>query len=63
MMYPQPLSAAEYIAIGQHYHTVILSSIPKMNQNHRNEARRFITLIDELYNHKVKLICSAAGKS
>ena len=47
------LGAADYIALSQAYHTVILSDIPKMNQSHKSEARRFITLVDELYNHKV----------
>lgn len=58
----QALGAADYIAISQEFHTVIVSGIPKMEDRHREEAKRFITLIDELYNHKVKMICSAAAE-
>lgn len=58
----QALGAADYIAISQEFHTVIVSRIPKMEDRHREEAKRFITLIDELYNHKVKMICSAAAE-
>jgi len=56
----QPLGAADYRLIAQTFHTVMLDDIPKMDLSKANEARRFITLIDELYNHKVKLLCSAA---
>ena len=53
------LGASDYIAIAQHFHTVLLSGIPKLTPEKRNEAKRFITLIDTLYEHKVKLICTA----
>ena len=56
----RPLGAADYIAISEHCHTVIVQDIPRLSFQRRNEAMRFITLIDELYEHKVKLICSAA---
>jgi cell division protein ZapE len=55
----QPLGAADYLAIARHYHTVFLVGIPVMGPESRNEAVRFITLIDALYEHKVKLIASA----
>lgn len=55
-----PLGAADYLAIAVHYHAVILSGIPKMGPEKRNEARRFMTLVDALYEHNVALICSAA---
>lgn len=56
----RPLGAADYIAICHHFHTLVLEGIPQMSYQIRDQARRFITLVDELYNHKVKLICSAA---
>jgi cell division protein ZapE len=49
----QALGAADYIAISKEFHTVIVSGIPKMEDRHREQAKRFITLVDELYNHKV----------
>jgi cell division protein ZapE len=55
----QPLGAADYLAVARHYHTVFLVGIPIMGPEKRNEAVRFITLIDALYEQKVKLIASA----
>jgi len=54
-----PLGAADYLAIAQRYHAVFIVAIPKMNKEQRNEAKRFVTLIDTLYEYNVKLICSA----
>jgi cell division protein ZapE len=51
--------AADYLAIARHYHTVILVGIPKLGPENRNEAARFVTLIDALYEHKVKLLAAA----
>jgi|tagenome__1003787_1003787.scaffolds.fasta_scaffold20990067_6 cell division protein ZapE len=51
--------AADYLAIAQRYHTVIIVGIPVMGPEMRNEATRFVTLIDELYEHKVKLLAAA----
>lgn len=56
----QPLGAADYLAIAQQFQTVLIQDIPVLTPEKRNEARRFVTLIDTLYDHKVKLICSAA---
>lgn len=56
----RPLGAADYISICHHFHTLVLSGIPQMKLDTRDQARRFITLVDELYNRKVKLVCSAA---
>eukprot|EP01126_Amoeba_proteus_P067193 TRINITY_DN9874_c0_g1_i1.p1 TRINITY_DN9874_c0_g1~~TRINITY_DN9874_c0_g1_i1.p1 ORF type:complete len:360 (+),score=68.22 TRINITY_DN9874_c0_g1_i1:658-1737(+) len=53
------LGAEDYGKIASTFHTVLIDEIPKMNLNQANEARRFITLIDELYQHHVKLICSS----
>ena len=57
----KPLSAADYLAIAQRYHTVILEDIPRLSRESANPARRFINLIDALYNYRVKLIASAAS--
>ncbi|XVE53630.1 hypothetical protein DITRI_Ditri03aG0018300 [Diplodiscus trichospermus] len=56
----RPVGAADYIAVAQNYHTVFISDIPVMSMRIRDKARRFITLIDELYNHHCCLYCSAA---
>jgi cell division protein ZapE len=55
----QPLGAADYLAVARRYHTVFLVGIPVMGPENRNEAVRFVTLIDALYEHKVKLIAAA----
>jgi cell division protein ZapE len=54
-----PLGAADYLAIAQRYHTVIIVGVPQLGPEKRNEAKRFVTLIDALYEHKVKLLCAA----
>jgi cell division protein ZapE len=54
--------AADYIAIAQHFHTIIIVAIPIMGPQNRNEAARFVTLIDALYEHRVKLLASAAAE-
>ncbi len=51
--------AADYLAIARHFHTVIVVAIPRLGPDLRNETARFITLIDALYEHKVKLIATA----
>ena len=55
----QPLGAADYLKIARAFHTVVLDRIPAMGPERRNAARRFVWLIDALYNRKVKLIASA----
>ncbi|MFZ4690504.1 MAG: cell division protein ZapE, partial [Polymorphobacter sp.] len=54
-----PLGAADYLAVARHFHTVFIVGIPMMGPENRNEAVRFITLIDALYEQKVKLIAAA----
>ena len=51
--------AVDYLAIARRYHTVIIVGIPVMGPDMRNEAARFVTLIDALYEHKVKLLAAA----
>lgn len=51
--------APDYLAIARTYHTVILVGIPRMGPENRNEAARFVTLIDALYEQKVKLLATA----
>jgi len=55
----QPLGAADYLKIAGEFSTIIMANIPKLTAAYRNEAKRFVTLIDALYEHKVKLICTA----
>jgi cell division protein ZapE len=55
----EPRGAADYLAIARRYHTVIIVGIPVMTADMRNEAARFVTLIDALYEHKVKLLAAA----
>ena len=55
----QPLAAGDYLRIAHEFHTVIVDHIPVMDYAQRNEAKRFIILIDTLYDNAVKLLASA----
>jgi len=57
----QALGAADYLAVAERYHTVLVERIPLLSKDKRNEAKRFVTLIDVLYENKVRLVCSADG--
>ena len=57
-----PLGANDYLVIARHFSTVFLDSIPAMSPESRNEAKRFVTLIDALYDRRTKLVCSADGE-
>jgi cell division protein ZapE len=58
----QPLGAADYLRIAHEYHTIILDRVPVMSFDTRNAAKRFIILIDTLYDMNVKLIASAEAE-
>jgi cell division protein ZapE len=58
----EPLAAADYLRIAHEYHTVIVDHILVMTYDNRNAAKRFIILIDTLYDTNVKLIASAAAE-
>jgi cell division protein ZapE len=53
------LSAADYLALAHAFHTVFVSDIPCLTLHEKDAARRFILFIDSLYEHRVKLVCSA----
>jgi cell division protein ZapE len=55
----QPLGPSDYLEIASCFHTLILKNIPKLGPEKRDEAKRFVTLIDALYEAKVNFICSA----
>ncbi|MEM6415020.1 MAG: cell division protein ZapE [Pseudomonadota bacterium] len=56
----RPLGAADYLAITARFGTLFIDHIPAMTPNRRDQAKRFVTLIDAIYESRVKLICSAA---
>jgi len=56
----KPAGAADYIEIARSFNTVLLSNVPVLDESVNNQARRFITLVDEFYDRNVKLIISAA---
>jgi cell division protein ZapE len=55
----EPRGASDYLAIARRYHTVIIVGITLLGPENRNEAARFVTLIDAFYEHKVKLLAAA----
>lgn len=54
-----PLGPGDYLALATHFHALVLDAIPLLSPDNHNEARRFITLVDALYEHRVKLVASA----
>jgi cell division protein ZapE len=56
----KPMGAADFLCIAEHFHSVIVSEIPRMGPDNRDKAARFVTMIDTFYEKKVKFICSAA---
>jgi cell division protein ZapE len=59
----QPLGPADFLALAKHYHTLVLAEIPVLSPANRDKAKRFVTLVDALYEHKVTLVCSAAAEA
>ncbi len=57
-----PLAAADYLRIAREYHTIIIDRVPVIGFDQRNAAKRFIILVDTLYDMNVKLIASAAAE-
>jgi len=55
----RPLGAADYLAIVRRYGALFIDRIPQLGPECRNEARRFVTLIDAVYESRTKLVCSA----
>ncbi len=58
----KPLGATDYLTIARAFHTVIVENVPVLTPDRRNEARRFITLIDALYDNRTGLIISAEAE-
>lgn len=56
----RPLGASDYLELSQIFHTVIIRDLPQLNLRLKSQARRFITLIDTLYDNKVRVVISAA---
>ena len=57
----RPLGPADYLAVAREFHTVLIDGIPRLNPENFDRARRFITLIDALYEARCKLLASAAA--
>ena len=57
----RPLGAADYLALADAVRVLILEDIPSLGRDNFNEAKRFVTLVDALYEAKTRLICSAAA--
>lgn len=56
-----PRSVADYIEIARHFHSVIVSGVPRFGRDNEDAALRFVQLVDELYDRGVKLVASAAS--
>ena len=58
----RPLGPADYYALAVNFHTLMVDNIPKLGPKKRDQAKRFATLIDQLYEVKTKFVCSADGE-
>lgn len=57
----RPVGAADFIAVADEFHTLALENVPIFDASSRSEAYRFLTLVDVLYEHRIRLFCSSAG--
>ncbi|KAH8246720.1 hypothetical protein KR038_008356 [Drosophila bunnanda] len=55
----RPLAGSDYLQIGQFFHTVLIRDVPQLTLDVKSQMRRFITLIDTLYNNRVRVVISA----
>ncbi len=55
----RPLGAADYLTLTTHFHSLLVDDVPKLGPHNRNEAKRFVTLVDVLYEAGINLILSA----
>jgi cell division protein ZapE len=58
----KPRGASDFLTIATQFHTVMVDNIPKLDERERNAAKRFVVLIDSLYEHRVNLFASADGE-
>ena len=58
----RPLGAADYLAVAETFHTLMLDGVPVMGREDRNAAKRFVSLIDALYETRTKLVMSAEAE-
>ena len=58
----KPLGARDYLAIARNYHTVFVEDVPVLHDNRRNEAKRFINLVDTFYDNRIRLVVSAEAE-
>lgn len=56
-----PLGAGDYLALATHFDALVLDDVPRLGGERRDETRRFIVLVDALYEHRVQLVASAAA--
>uniref|UniRef100_A0A0C9RST8 N2B_0 protein n=1 Tax=Fopius arisanus TaxID=64838 RepID=A0A0C9RST8_9HYME len=57
----RPLGASDYLELSQAFHTIIIRDVPQLNLKLKSQARRFITLIDTLYDNRVRVVVSAVA--
>lgn len=58
----QPLGASDYLEIARHFDTILIRNVPRLNVALKDQARRLATLVDILYDRKVKRISALAAR-